>query len=101
MIALVDLINTNVMTLFLSRLLTRPNVEQIRKWLFVSQELFSCFFFLIWVKLRSVFEIILSNLPNIFNFRTIRVIHRSTYENFFEMVLKFEWLILAYQIEAK
>ena len=42
LIALVNLVNTNAITLFASRFLTRPNFEQIRSWN-GSMELFSLF----------------------------------------------------------
>ena len=58
LIALVGLLNTNAITLFLSRLLKWPNFEQIRRLSIFLLELFSVFF-LIWVKLWSKFEVIL------------------------------------------
>ena len=58
LMALVGLLNTNAITLFLSRLLKLPNIEQIRRWSFFLLELFFVFF-LIWVKLWSKFEVIL------------------------------------------
>ena len=72
---LVDLINTNAITLFIRRLLIRPNFEQ--KQFHFSLELFSVCF-LIWVKLWIKIEIILISLSSILNFRPIQLIYKST-----------------------
>ena len=58
LIALVGLLNTNAITLFLSRLLKWPNFEQIRRWSFFLLELFSVFF----SNLGKTLEQIWSNL---------------------------------------